>query len=142
MATRCSREAHPRIVRVATAALLVAAGLAALALLAGCATPPDSGITGTVTIGPVQPVAQPGVPDTKAYSAELKFTPKEGLHLKRPITVTSGQDGAFEVDLEAGDWVIESAGTQGSPPTLAPMEVVVQPHEYTSVELQYDSGIR
>jgi hypothetical protein len=37
--------------------------------------------------------------------------------------------------------VISAANGQ-TPPTLAPVEVVVQPHEFAAVTLSFDSGIR
>ncbi len=116
--------------------------LAAITALTACkSAPTDSGIVGTVTIGPTQPVSRPGTPDTRPYAAELSIAPKVGLHLKRPATVTSAEDGSFKVNLEPGSYVISTAGSQ-SPPTLAPVEVVVQPHQFATVELSFDSGIR
>jgi hypothetical protein len=120
----------------------LALALVGLASLSACApAPPDSGITGTVTIGPTQPVSKPGVPDTRPYSTTLTIAPKAGLHLKRPVEVTSAADGSFKVNLVAGDYVVSSATGQ-SPPTLTPIEVVVQPQQFANVNANFDSGIR
>ena len=102
----------------------------------------DSGIEGTVTIGPTSPVATPGsADDSKPYATELVISPKEGLHLKRPVRVKTGADGSFSVALEPGTYVIEAGGSQ-SPPTLKPLEVSVEPGRYTTVAVPFDSGIR
>lgn len=121
----------------------LALGLAAVALLSACSSvPTDSGIAGTVTIGPTQPVATPGSTNSQPYSAELVFAPEGGAHLKRPATVKSAEDGTFRVNLAPGTYVIQAAETQGGPPTLAPITVVVEPHQFAEVEVGFDSGIR
>jgi hypothetical protein len=65
-------------------------------------TPTDSGIAGTVTIGPTEPVAtQASTGGSQPYSAELAIAPGR-THLKRPATVTSAADGTFKVNLAPG----------------------------------------
>lgn len=127
--------------RLATV-LALTIGLVALATLTACTqAPPDSGIIGTVTIGPAQPVATAGAQTVRPYSADLSIAPKTGLHLKRPVLVTSAADGSFRVSLDPGTYVVAPATDQSSP-ILTPVEVVVQPHRFVNVEVSFDSGIR
>jgi len=134
---------YPRVgaLPFAKVLLVVALGVLGVALLVACSPAPDSGITGTVTIGPTQPVSTPGTPDSEPYSAELMITPEGGAHLKPPTKVTSAEDGSFQVNLEPGTYVIQSASTE-SLPSLAPLTVVVEPNAFTPVEVVFDSGIR
>lgn len=135
------RHLTARPARVAVAAGLLAA-LVALLMLAGCTgAPADSGIEGTVTMGPVQPVVTSGIPDSRPYVTSLVIAPKDGLHLRRPDKVTSAENGRFRVNLQPGTYIISSASSQ-SQPTLAPIEVVVQPGRFEQVEVVFDSGIR
>jgi hypothetical protein len=138
-------EISPSVLRAVVLGLFtlalffVAVGLASMT---GCSPAVDSGIEGTVTIGPTSPVATPGsADDSKPYATELVISPKEGLHLKRPVRVKTGADGSFSVALEPGTYVIEAGGSQ-SPPTLKPLEVSVEPGRYTTVAVPFDSGIR
>ncbi len=119
--------------------ILVALVVAMLGLTAGCAsTPSDSGIQGEVRIGPVSPVETPGTEANKPYSAELTIRPTAG---GRSLRVTSGQDGRFRVALKPGTYVVEPR--QGNPlPTAQPLTVHVKAHEFASVTIEYDSGIR
>jgi len=109
-------------------------------LLVGCSAeaPTDSGIRGEVRIGPVSPVETVGTPATKPYAATLVV---RSVDEGRDVTVTSGADGRFSVDLAAGTYVIEPV--QGNPlPTAQPITVEVEPHRFTAVVIDYDSGIR
>lgn len=122
-------------------AFAVAAALLGLLAIAGCGTPAptDSGIEGEVRIGPVSPVETVETPSSKPYSTELTIRPQRGPGL--PVRVTSGQDGRFRLNLAPGSYVIEPA--QGNPlPTASPLTVVVEAHRFTSVVVEYDSGIR
>lgn len=108
-------------------------------LASGCsAPPPDSGIRGTVTIGPVSPVARQGESGTRPYKTELAIT-RPGV---RTVKVRSGADGRFEIALPAGTYTIVSARTEAAPPTLGPVTVTVGPHAFSAVTVEFDSGIR
>jgi hypothetical protein len=116
--------------------------VALLAAMSGCTTTPNSGIKGTVTIGPTEPVATPVASSgSEPYATKLLITEQGGQHLKRPARVKSGADGSFSVDLEPGTYVIEADGQQ-SPPTLKPVTVTVVADRYTDIQVDFDSGIR
>lgn len=115
-------------------------GLVILILvLASCgATPTDSGINGLVTIGPISPVEQPGVPNDGPYRATIVVKNADGDAV---ATVQSGADGRFSVNLTPGAYVLEPQSS-GQLPFAQPQEVTVYPHRYTEVTVPYDSGIR
>lgn len=115
-------------------------GLVILALLlASCgAAPTDSGINGLVTIGPISPVEQPGVPNDAPYQATIVVKNDDGDAV---ATVESDADGRFTVNLDAGIYVLEPQSS-GQLPFAQPQEVTVEPHRYTEVTVPYDSGIR
>ena len=128
--------------------VLVAAAL----LLASCDRPPSggptgtpsvpSGIRGTVILGPTCPVGDPAATDPVTcltpYAAQLVILDERNEVAGR---VTSGADGAFEITLAPGDYVITPVG--GDPYPLAqPVAVQVLPGEYVDVQINYDTGIR
>lgn len=126
--------------RLARLLVVPTAVLVCLALVPGCsASPPsDSGIDGEVRVGPVSPVETIGAPGSAPYSAELTIRPQGG---GRAVRVTSGEDGRFRVNLTPGAYVIEP--DQGDPlPTAQPVAVTVEAHRFSSVVIDYDSGIR
>ena len=110
-------------------------------LLGGCSAPApvDSGIRGTVTLGPTSPVQQQGESLTKPYSADLVIKPQGGR--SSVARVKSDSDGRFSAVLEPGTYVIRAASAQ-SPPSLKPVTVTVQAHQFTDVVVPFDSGIR
>jgi len=111
-----------------------------LLLMAACAVSPtsatDSGIRGRATIGPTCPVEQAGQsPCIAAYHGTVVV--KQGD--KTVTTFKPAADGTFTLNLKPGSYTLES---QGVMPTLAPVTVVVRAHAYTTVNLDFDSGIR
>lgn len=120
--------------------MLPATVLICLVLVLGCSSPPpsDSGIEGEVRIGPVSPVETIGTPASAPYSANLTIRPDGG---GRAVRVTSGEDGRFRVNLAPGIYIVEPE--QGDPlPTAQPLTVTVEAHRFSSVVIDYDSGIR
>jgi hypothetical protein len=98
----------------------------------------DSGITGLVTIGPISPVEQPGVPNEKPYEATILVKRSDGTVVAQ---VRSGADGRFAVKLPPGAYVLEPQ--IGAPlPRAETQQVTVSPHTFTAVIVAYDSGIR
>lgn len=100
-----------------------------------------SGIRGTATLGPTCPVERippdPMCAD-KPYAALLNFSTQNGILVKQ-LQVQS--NGSFEVVLSAGVYVISQA--QGKIyPRLSPQTVTVKLGQFTSIHLQFDSGIR
>jgi hypothetical protein len=119
---------------------LCAIGLVLLVNLA-CSTqpPPNSGIEGQVTIGPVSPVSQPGVVNSRPFVADLLF--RRAADGEIVAEAKSGDDGAFRIALEPGEYVVEP--TQGNPlPTAPSQEVTVVAGRFTRIHVDYDSGIR
>jgi hypothetical protein len=101
----------------------------------------NSGIEGQVWIGPAcpGPVRQG---DTKCadkpYQAEIVVLDLKGVEVVR---TTSGEDGAFRVDLPPGRYTLHPI--PGKPfPSTRDQEVEVTPGAYTRVVVNYDSGMR
>ncbi len=76
---------------------------------------------------------------TKPYSADLVIKPQGGR--SSVARVKSDSDGRFSAVLEPGTYVIRAASAQ-SPPSLKPVTVTVQAHQFTDVVVPFDSGIR
>jgi hypothetical protein len=72
------------------------------------------------------------------YSATLVVKDSRGAKVAE---VRSGTDGRFALHVEPGTYVLEPQ-SPGALPYAPPQEVVVQAHRFTSVTVQYDSGIR
>jgi len=132
-----------RVARIRTiAGLLAALALAAALLLAsacGEKTVTDSGVQGEVRIGPVNPVEQPGVQNDAPYAAALRIKKASGG--KVVAETRSAADGSFRVALPPGDYVLEPVN--GDPlPIAEPQDFTVGPGRFTTVRVDYDSGIR
>jgi hypothetical protein len=98
----------------------------------------DSGITGLVTLGPISPVEQPGVPNDRPYAATLVIKRTDGSVVAQ---VHSGEDGRFTVKLAPGTYILEPQNGQPLP-RAETQQVTVEPHAFTEVTVAYDSGIR
>lgn len=121
--------------------LLRTAALLLLVAAIGCSNPAssssDSGVQGTAVYGPTCPVQRVGGPSCeRPYSGVIVF--KQGG--KQVATVRSAQNGAFRVSLSPGTYTVGSNGTGF--PFVKPLDVVVQPHDYTTITVMFDSGIR
>ena len=130
----------PAIRRLGPVAAAVALLVLALGMLAcSPAVPTDSGIRGTVRIGPTSPVQRQGEPADGPFAAELVIRDPSGAVIAR---ARSGADGAYSVNLAPGDYTIEGVGG-GTPPTPpSAQSFTVRAHAFTVVDLAYDSGIR
>jgi hypothetical protein len=103
----------------------------------------ESGIEGRVSIGPMCPVERPDrpCPDKPfAASIEIQNQDDQGDHL----TVRSGKDGRFRVNLAPGKYKLTPmAPNPGAPPHAPPPQsVTVESGKYAHVTIKYDSGIR
>ena len=113
-----------------------------LAFLVACAcstttSTTDSGIQGNVSYGPTCPVQRVGGPSCRRpYSAEIVI--RQGGRIV--TNIRSGANGSFRVTLPPGTYTIASART--GLPTLAPFDVAVKPHSFTTITVLFDSGIR
>lgn len=107
------------------------------------ATPPssstDSGIEGTVTIGPVCAVVQENDPcPDKPYQATYTVLTTSGTKV---IQFQTDEQGRFQISLAPGDYVLHLEPPQ-------PMRIIqdmpfnVAENMYTLLDIKYDSGIR
>lgn len=115
-------------------------------LAAGCgqqpAAPQDSGVEGTTMVDGGCPSARgaPPCPD-KPLSAKLTVT-RAGSD-EAVATATSGEDGRFHIALAPGDYTLHPTNLAGTPlPIAQPIDVHVDAHRITTVEVSFDSGIR
>ncbi len=115
-----------------------------LILAAACApdvviAPLDSGVEGTVMLGPTCPVERAGEDcEDQPFAAKLLIVDATGATV---AATTSAADGSFRVGVAPGSYRIED-GEQNVMPFLKPVDVVVRPNGYTRVRLSFDSGIR
>lgn len=119
----------------------MASVVAALVLLVAPAQHVDSGVKGVVTIGPTCPVQRVGDPscDDKPYQTTLNVVrARDGRFVKR---FESRSDGRFRIHLLRGRYVIKAA-RRTTLPRLSPVPVKVERHRFTTVAIQFDSGIR
>jgi len=138
--------------RTRTKATVAAAGLILVAVGVFTLWPspaPDSGIWGTVVVGPL--CAGPPRPDCP--DDPLPVAPLEVVANRRIVArTTSSERGEFILRLPPGDYVVRPVSfnpkvgphaTIGSP-TLDGVSrfVVVQPHAFTRMTVGYDTGIR
>jgi hypothetical protein len=104
-------------------------------------TESTSGIEGMVTIGPICPVMQKGIPcPDLPFSAKIVIEDNTGAEV---ASVVSGDDGAFQIELDPGSYVIvPESPNPAAPPTAEQQAVEVVEDAFTDVLIQYDSGIR
>jgi len=118
--------------------------LAAVILLTSCSgsgsreppSPADSGIHGTVTVGPQCPVVQAGSPCPDApWEGKIRIT-GDGADLE--IATFSG--GRFAIAIEPGAYTLQPVVV--GPGSASPVSVEVPGQGYVEVALSVDSGIR
>lgn len=117
--------------------------MAAVLLLGyACSLSQDTatGIMGTVTIGPVNPVSRPGEPDNIPYP-DASFSVRS-LSNGKKLKVKSDKDGLFKVLVPEGRYVLESESGGTKLPFLKPIEVEVIKGSFTEITVNFDSGIR
>ena len=120
------------------------ASIALALLVAACGTPaaqPGTGIQGTVQAGPTCPVERINSPcPPHPLAATVVVRDGSGTEVTR---FHSGADGRFKVDLPPGSYTIVGLnfGTSLLPRPI-PKSVTVTQGTYTSINVEYDSGIR
>lgn len=105
------------------------------------AIPPDTGVRGNVLIGPACPVVQFGTecPD-QPFQSLLEVQRADGHVVAR---VESDEAGWFEIALLPGDYILAPAPPNpGAPPYASPLPFTVTLGVWTTLTVQYDSGIR
>jgi len=101
--------------------------------------PLDSGIEGTVTMGPMCPVMQANVPcPDQPYQAALTVLTTSG---KKITQFQTDEQGHFRIDLAPGDYVLHPE-SPNKMPFAADVPFTVEEHKFTSLKIIYDSGIR
>ena len=102
----------------------------------------NSGVRGTVMLGPTCPVMRdppdPNCAD-RGYSTKISVFRASDNNLI--ATTKSDAQGAFEVSLPAGDYVISATGGQMLP-RCSPVTITVSTNNYVSAPIQCDTGIR
>jgi hypothetical protein len=100
-----------------------------------------TGIEGLVTLGPTTPVCRVGVPCSRPISAPIAITDAAGRAI---ITVISGADGHFRMDLPPGVYTLTPLPLQSGSvyPHPVPTTAAVTAGVYTSVAVTYDTGLR
>lgn len=125
----------------------LAAGIGALvvaAYIGGCGpneVPPNTGVRGSVLIGPTCPVVQFGTdcPD-QPYPSELEVQRTDGRVAAHAETDPSGR---FEIALPPGDYILVPLSPHpGGLPFASPLPFTVTQGAWTNLTVQYDSGIR
>ncbi|OGC80730.1 hypothetical protein A2943_02480 [Candidatus Adlerbacteria bacterium RIFCSPLOWO2_01_FULL_51_16] len=104
--------------------------------------PYNSGIRGTVMVGPTCPVERippdPNCADKPLQTLVAIYRPTDLVHAI--VLMQSDAKGTFEVSLPPGEYAV-GAG-ESTPPNCPFTEVVVGPDAYTSIVISCDSGIR
>ena len=120
-------------------------GWAGLLLLVGaCATPVQSntdgldqtGLEGTITLGPIQPVCHAEEPCEAPLQAD--FTLRQGGRVVAHFA--SDGNGRFLVYAAPGTYIVVPAQPIGL--GVQTPEVIVQPRGLTHLDLSFDTGIR
>ncbi|MBI5943781.1 MAG: hypothetical protein HY864_05380 [Chloroflexi bacterium] len=100
---------------------------------------PDSGIEGTVTMGPVCPVVQENVPcPDQPFQGIFTVLTTSGSQIAE---FTTNEQGNFRVGLASGDYVLHLESPN-------PMRIAkdipfnVEENKYTLLNITLDSGIR
>jgi hypothetical protein len=105
----------------------------------------ESGITGTVMMGPTCPVVN-GSDGTKCadkpYSTTIWVMSGDGS--RQVTSFVSDKDGKFKIKLVAGTYVLQrpTGKDDARYPMMNAQTIVVKTGAYTPVEIQFDSGIR
>ena len=102
-----------------------------------------TGIRGSVTAGPVCPVEKnppdPSCAPRPVAGATIVIRNASGAQVAAAV---SGADGAFSVSVPPGDYVIDPTPMSGLMGTAPQQTASVTSGSMTTVELQYDTGIR
>ena len=107
-------------------------------------TPPagTGGIMGQILIGPTCPVERiPPDPACapKGYQATVIVKTSDGT--KEITRFTSNKDGTFKVSLDAGTYLLVPISS-GTYPRGSQETVIVERNKFTTITINFDSGIR
>jgi hypothetical protein len=99
----------------------------------------DSGLRIHVLYGPTCPVQRVGESCTRPYRATIRIV-REAVS-RTVTTVRSAADGRVSVRLTPGRYLLKPQTAHPFPRAVAET-VTVRPHRFTTVTVNYDSGIR
>ena len=100
---------------------------------------PPSGVAGQIFLGPVCPVERLDSPcPDRPYQATLVIRLTNGRDVARVRADTSGR---FQFALKPGTYVLHPLSERVMPRGID-QTVTVKPNSYTTVRVEYDSGIR
>lgn len=99
-----------------------------------------NGIEGTVTIGPTCPVQRLGDPscDDRPYQGIIHVS---GTNKNQVAKIQADINGKFKLELEPGNYTLEPQ-VFSVYPRASNQDVTVVAGAFTTVNIQYDSGIR
>ncbi|HET7869786.1 MAG TPA: hypothetical protein VFM85_05655 [Actinomycetota bacterium] len=101
----------------------------------------DTGIRGTVLLGPTCPVETVENPCPDRPLADVEIQVLQGGDVVS--TVRSDGDGRFAVALDPGQYLVQAVVEPGGPGMSAkPVDASVRSGEFTDVNVPVDSGIR
>jgi hypothetical protein len=101
----------------------------------------DSGVRGTVLLGPTCPVETMESPCPDRPVPDVQVQVLQGGDVV--TTVRSDGDGQFTVALEPGDYVLQAVVQEGGPAMSAkPVDATVTSGAFVEVTVPVDSGIR
>lgn len=130
----------PRARWLPRVALGAAAGLAALACAGSPAAPTGTGLAVAVERGPLQPVSQPGQPNSAPVDgARLEITAAAGGEM---VAASTDSAGSARVPLPAGSYRVSVLTCPGAMTLPAPAVVDVVAGSFTTLSLECDTGIR
>jgi hypothetical protein len=121
------------------ATALAAVSIFVSASAASSAQQRDSGINGEVKIGPTCPVERPGRVCVRPYQATITIRREPMRTLV--ARVRSSATGHFRIALAPGRYLLVPQNARPYPRS-SPQIATVHSHRYTSVLINYDSGIR
>ncbi len=128
--------------------LITSTILVSTILLAACYTvsevvPITSGIEGRVLLGPICPVVREDTPcpDEPLQAIVVVWDAERTKSVGR--FVSDGR-GHFRLSLPPGDYLLEPEPPDPDNPfpAASPVEVTVLPNSWTTITIQYDTGIR
>lgn len=102
----------------------------------------SSGVRGAATVDVGCPVLEGDSPCPRTpLRARITVHPRGSEH--QIAATETDDDGRFEIGLTAGDYDVRGVNLTGQPvPRAMPVQIQVQPGQYTEIDIEFDSGIR
>jgi hypothetical protein len=119
--------------------LLIVAAVGLLVAAGALATPPPSGLRGTVTRGPISPVCAAEQPCTEPARSVILVFSLAGRIAGRTTTDAAGR---YRIRLAPGRYRVSRTTQTPIGRGLAPDHALVVPSRFTRVDFSIDTGIR